>query len=418
MMDGMAATTMMPVKADERTMFAPGRVDSVDMLRGLTVAMMLLVNDPGDWEHIFRQLDHAEWNGWTLTDLVFPTFLFLMGTAMVFSMNARMARGESRKTQAGHVALRSAKIFALNMAISLFPLLHWNSMRFYGVLTRIALCYLVAGLVLIATQRPAVVSAVAAALLLVYWVLLCRVPVPGAGVPGRDIPLLDTVMNLTAWIDRTVVAWTQHWLHTGALFKDTSDPEGLLSTLPAVASTLLGSLVGIAMSGFASGESGMEVRGRMHRVQAWLACAGVAGVGLGELWSVWLPVNKNLWTPSFVVLMAGWTSLLLAGCSWLVDGRPLPWPRWLRVVTWPWLVFGANAITAYVISEAAVNVMLAIRIMDEDGDRHTLWELVYQNGFARWGSNEWTSLAFAVTFVVFCFMPLWWMWRKRIWLRV
>ena len=417
MMDWMAASLTMTQQADEVTSYAPGRVISVDMLRGMTVAMMLLVNDPGDWEHVFRQLDHAEWNGWTLTDLVFPTFLFLMGAAMVFSMSARTARGESRKLQSWHVVLRSAKIFALNIAISLFPQMHWNTMRFYGVLTRIALCYLVAGLVLIATRRAAVVIVAAVAMLTIYWVLLCCVPVPGAGVPGRDIPLLDAVMNLTAWIDRGVVAWTQHWLHTGALFRDTSDPEGLLSTLPAVASTLLGSVAGLAMLRFATTEPGQEQRSRMHRVQVWLACAGVVGVALGELWSIWLPVNKNLWTPSFVVLMAGWTSLLLAGCSWLVDGREQPWPRWLRVVTWPWLVFGANAITAFVFSESFVKLMLAIPVPGGDGDQNTLWDRTYYGVFARAGSTEWTSLAFAVTFVVFCFMPLWWMWRKKIFWR-
>jgi len=412
------ATTTMPLQVEELTSYAPStRVTSVDMLRGLTVAMMLLVNDPGDWEHIFRQLNHAEWNGWTLTDLVFPTFLFLMGAAMVFSMNARTSRGESWKTQSGHVVLRSAKIFALSIAISLFPLMQWNSMRFYGVLTRIALCYLVAGLVLVATQRAAVVIATAAGMLAIYWALLCWVPVPGAGVPGRDIPLLDEVRNLTAWVDRGVVAWTQHWLHTGALFKDTSDPEGLLSTLPAVASTLLGSVAGTAMRRFATAKPGEKQRSLMHRVQIWLACAGVAGVGLGELWSIWLPVNKNLWTPSFVVLMAGWTSLLLAGCSWLVDGREQPWPRWLRVVTWPWLVFGANAITAFVFSEAFVKLMLAIKVPGAEGDQNTLWDRVYYRVFAHSGSTEWTSLAFALTFVGFCFLPLWWMWRKKIFWR-
>jgi predicted acyltransferase len=240
MMDGMVTSATLPEHAGEVTSYAPGRVVSVDMLRGLTVALMILVNDPGDWSHLFRQLDHSEWNGWTLTDLVFPTFLFLMGVAMVFSMDARTARGDCRWTRAGKIFSRAAKIFAIDLILTYFPAMHWARMRFYGVLTRIALCYLIAGLIMLATKRVRVLAAIIAALLVGYWVLLRWVPVPGAGMPVRNIPLLDPVMNLTSWIDRGVVAFTQHWLHTGRLYKTVRDPEGLLSTLPAVATTLLG----------------------------------------------------------------------------------------------------------------------------------------------------------------------------------
>ncbi len=131
----------------------PERIQSVDLLRGVTIALMVLVNDPGDWAHTFSQLDHAPWNGWTLTDLVFPMFLFLVGASTVFSLEARERKGDCTKTLAGHVFWRALKLFLLKTLLSLAPLFHWRTMRIYGVLTRIALCYLLCGLVLLATRR-------------------------------------------------------------------------------------------------------------------------------------------------------------------------------------------------------------------------------------------------------------------------
>jgi len=417
MMDGMATDAVLQGQAGEVTSYAPGRVVSVDMLRGLTVALMILVNDPGDWEHLFKQLDHATWNGWTLTDLVFPTFLFLMGVAMVFSMDARSSRGHGKWARAGKIVSRAAKIFVLDLILTYFPTMHWTRLRFYGVLTRIALCYLIAGLILLATRRVRILAAIVAVILIGYWVMLRWVPVPGAGMPVRDIPLLDPVMNWTSWIDRGVVNFTQHWLHTGRLYKTVRDPEGLLSTLPSIATTLLGVLTGFWMQKIAGEGVGARARVKMHRKQKMLALAGLAGVVVGEVWAMWLPINKNLWTSSYVVLTAGVAALSLAACSWLVDGREQPWPRWLKVVTWPWVVYGSNAIAAFVISEALVKTMIFIKITDEDGDKHSLWALSYAP-FEHWGSNAWTSLAFAIAFVVVCFVPVWLLWRKRIFLKV
>jgi len=396
---------------------APQRVASVDVLRGLTVALMILVNDPGDWEHLFRQLDHADWNGWTLTDLVFPTFLFLMGASMAFSLRARMARGDCWKTLSGHVIVRSLKIFALDIALVYLPRMRWHSLRIYGVLTRIALCYLLAGLLLLALWRRRgrtawVVGTVGtvAALLLGYWVLLRWVPVPGAGLPGRDVPLWDKDINLASWLDRASMAWTQRWLHTGRLFHATRDPEGLLSTLSAVATTLLGALAGMWMQA--------EHRARRLGMQAGLAAAGLAGVALGELWSLWLPVNKNLWTSSYVLLAAGLAALALAGLSCVLDGRPLPWPGWLRVASWPWLVYGSNAIVAFTVSAVLVKGLLFFQVADGDGDRNSVWAWIYETVFARGDSTKWTSLEFALAFTVLCFLPNWWLWRRRWFLKI
>jgi predicted acyltransferase len=401
----------------ESTVVAPRRVLSVDLLRGITIAFMILVNDPGDWEQIFRQLDHADWNGWTLTDLVFPTFLFLIGASLIFSLSARVARGNCWKTLTGQILLRSVKIFLLGLMLAFFPRMHWTHLRLFGVLPRIALCYGAAGLLLVGIMRrrwrmPAIVCAVVV-LLLGYWVLMRWVPVPGAGVPVRDVGLLDEVRNLASWVDRGVVAWTQRWLHTGRLYKEGRDPEGLLSTLPAIATTLLGALAGLWMQR-AQGSRGSRT---VLRMQAWMLAAGVVFVAAGELWGRWFPINKNLWTSSYVLLTAGWAAIVLALLSWLVDGRPEPWPRWLRAAMWPWFVFGSNAIVAYTFSEVIVKCLLHYRVAEND-DHISVWEWIYHHGFARTDSTRWTSLAFAVVFVTVCFLPNWWLWRRKWFLKI
>jgi predicted acyltransferase len=413
----MSATMTAAPGVEETSLVAPQRVLSVDVLRGLTIAFMILVNDPGDWAQVFKQLDHAEWNGWTLTDLVFPTFLFLVGASIVFSMSARVARGNCWKTLTGQVLWRTVKILLLQFVLVFFPRMHWQRMRFYGVLPRIALCYCIAGLVMIAVirrrNRVPILIGLVAALLAGYWVLLRFVPVPGAGLPGREFPLWDPVQNLTSWIDRGVVHWSQQWLHTGSLYKKTRDPEGLLSTLPAVGTTLLGSLAAFWMRR----DGGRRGSPTMQRMQGWLAAAGVAGVVAGALWGLWFPINKNLWTSSYVLLAAGWAALALAVLSWLVDGRPEPWPRWLRVVTWPWFVFGSNAIAAFTVSVVLVKGCLYFHVAEGDG-HISVWEWMYNHWFARVDSTHWTSLAFALAVVVFCFLPNWWLWRRKWFLKI
>jgi predicted acyltransferase len=410
---GVEEVSSVAVPVREFAIGKPVRVLSVDLLRGVTIALMILVNDPGDWSHIFGQLDHAQWNGWTLTDLVFPTFLFLMGASMVFSLMARAAKGDCRKTQAGHIFARAGKIFLLDLVLAYFPRMHWGGLRLYGVLTRIALCYLLGGLLLLMTRRMRWIAAMVAVILVGYWVLLRWVPVPGLGMPGRDIPFMDRTQNLVAWMDRGVVAWTQRWLHTGVLYQHVRDPEGLLSTLPAVATTLLGAMAGIWMRR-PMVEGVRETPGRMR---VMLAGAGAAALFAGLIWGRWFPINKNLWTSSYVLVAAGWAALALAGASWLVDGRPRPWPKWLSVVTWPWFVFGSNAIAAFTVSVVIVKTCLYFHVMS-GGERTTVWGAIYEDLFARHGSTVWTSLAFAVSFVVVCLLPNWLLWRRKIFLRI
>jgi predicted acyltransferase len=390
------------------TLTAPRRVLSIDVLRGITIAFMILVNDPGDWGHVYAQLDHCPWNGLTLTDLVFPTFLFLMGASLIYSIAARRARGNCRLTLSGHIVRRAAILFALDIVLSGFPEYHLAHMRIFGVLTRIALCYLFAGLILLVTRRVAALAAICAVLLVGYWALLRFVPVPGLGVPTHAVPFLDPDRNLVSWIDRGFSAFTLRWLHTGVLYHQTRDPEGLLSTLPAIATTLLGSIAALFI--------------RSERPDAakrnGLALAGVAGIAAGALWNLSFPVNKNLWTSSYVLVAAGCSVLGLALCYWLIDmERVQERNRFARTAVWPWLVFGSNAIVVYVISDLVVDLSEWIKVPDQ-GRSRTLWSWIYLNGFSHGHSTELTSVAFAVFVVALCFVPNWMLWQRRIFVKI
>ena len=420
---------------------APQRVLAVDVLRGLTIALMILVNDPGDWDHVYSQLDHAAWNGFTLTDFVFPNFLFLVGVSIVFSLESRAARGNCRLTLTGHIFRRAATLFAIKMFLTAFPHFHWTHLRIYGVLTRIALCYLVVSLLCLLTRRAQALIAIAAALLVGYWALMRFVPVPGIGVPTHAIPILDPNNNLAAWLDRAFNAFTQRWLHTGRLYETTRDPEGLLSTLPAIATTLLGAVTGLWLRRVNHGdchsdpelgsgeESPHSVRSAVAvsptRCLVGLIASGLVSLALGLLWSHWFPINKNLWTSSYVLFASGWSLLLLALCYWIIDIRRMNEKPIGRALLWPWLVFGSNAITAFVVSNFLVECALWIKVpagalanAADPSKPISVWLWTYTHLFARHSSTNVTSLAFAIAVVALCFLPNWLLWRKKIFLKV
>ncbi len=377
-----------------------GRVAAVDVLRGLTIALMLLVNDPGDWHHVYAQLDHSAWNGCTLTDLVFPTFLFVMGCSIVFSMQARLVKGDSRAQLAKHVVRSGVALLLLGWFLAAMPYFHVTHLRLYGVLPRIALCALFAGLICLQVRRWQLLALVTVILLAGYWALMRFVPVPEYGMPVRDVPLLDPDGNLAAWLDRS--------LHIGRLYERTRDPEGLLSTLPAIATTLLGAL------------AGYWLRAATPARRKTLAILGAAAVLLaaGWLWGHWFPINKKLWTSSYVLLCTGWALLALAPLYWLLDvARAQERMVVVRAAIWPWLVFGSNAIAAYSIGVVLENAAFLVHV-PHDHTPTTLWTWIYEVGFSRGGSTLNTSLAFAVVFVCACFVPVWVLWRKRIFLKL
>jgi len=457
----------MPVQTVPVVSAAPNRVLSIDVLRGITIAFMILVNDPGDGTHTYTQLEHARWNGVTLTDLVFPTFLFLVGTSIILSLSTRIARGDSRFKLALNIVRRSAIILFLDLFLTAMPYFHLTTLRIYGVLTRIALCYLVVGLLCLVTRRVATLLAISALLLLGYWALMRFVPVPGFGVPTHDIPLLDPDRNLTAWLDRGVNDLLQRTLHTGRLYQTTRDPEGLLSTLPAIATTIFGSLTALWLRRTTTSSepaalpritppnavSSTEAEDAVERPLSYakqatpfpassplthhpagatqtqfqtlrgLLLAAVACLIAGRLWNISFPINKNLWTSSYVLFAAGCSLLGLALCYWLVDILRLQHRSHLgRAALWPWLVFGSNAITAYAMSNVFVKLFALIKVHDSwnpDPTRTiTAWGWIYRHLFSRGVSTDNSSLAFALAFVALCFLPNLLLWRKRIFLKV
>jgi len=318
-----------------RTLERPKRLLSVDLLRGLTIGFMIMVNDNGS-DGAYWFMKHAEWNGFTPTDLVFPTFLLLVGVSTVLSTASRLAAGASRAALFGHLVRRAVILFLLGMVVNNFPFFHPATLRFYGVLPRIALCYLIVGsfYIFFPGWKSKVVALVGA--LVGYWILMKFVPVPGYGMPGRDVPLLDPDRNLVAWLDRQIFS-------AGHLYERTRDPEGLLSTIPAFGTMLIGILVGLWL------KTGRTLKEKTRGI----AAAAVTCLILGAAWNFEFPINKKLWTSSYVLFAAGWSLLLLAIFLWLGDmraaGKPEPAKRGFFATVL--LVFGTNAIFAYVLSE-------------------------------------------------------------------
>jgi len=376
----------------------PQRLVALDVLRGITIAFMIMVNNnggAGSWHF----MNHAQWNGLTPTDLVFPTFVLVVGASIAFAFEARLKRGATRTQLAWHTVKRAVILFLLGIVVNSFPFFELVHMRFYGVLQRIAVCYLVVGLFYLWDRRVGTKVAALAVALVGYWVLLRWVPVPGAGMPGRDFPFMDQTQNMVSWLDRLLLKghlylpWTTH---------DVRDPEGLLSDLPAIGTALIGLLTGLWLRG----QSAVKTKA------AGLAAAAVGCLGCGYLWSLWFPLNKNMWTSSYVLVAAGYSLLLLTVVFWMVEVR-----GWRRGWTWPWLVFGSNAIVAYMFSELLPGVIGSIAI-PVDGKHESLQVFLAAPIYALIANPGWAAFAYAVTYTAVCFVPVWMLYRKRIFVKV
>ena len=372
----------------ERRVVEP-RIISVDVLRGLTVAAMVLVNNPGSWSAIYWPLRHAEWNGFTPTDMIFPFFLFIVGVAIPLALGARLERGAPGLV--GRVLRRSLAIFALGLLLHALPWFHLATLRVPGVLQRIAVCYLLAALLVVWSGGIAgwrLQALVAGALLVGYWLLMTRVPVPG-GVAGD----LSPAGNLAGYVDRLVLGphvWTVSKFY---------DPEGLLSSLPAVATTLLGVLAGHWLRG----------AGTARRVTGGLVLGGLAATAVGWLWGQSFPINKSLWTSSYALFMAGLAALALAGCYWLIEGR-----RWRRLAG-PFVVLGITALPLFFLSSLMARLLLLIRVGPEQV-RLQAW--LFDRLFASWLPPIDASLAYALAYVLLWWGLMWALSRTGVRLRV
>jgi len=371
------------------------------VLRGLTIGFMIMVNNNGDGERAFWAMKHAAWNGFTPTDLVFPTFLFLVGISTVFSTQARLAQGVSRTSIFLHTIRRTLVLYLLGLVVNSFPFFHLHTMRFYGVLPRIAICYFVVATLYLLSPGWKDKLALFIAALIGYWLLMRFVPVPGYGLPGRDVALLDRDGNLVAWLDRQIFS-APH------LYERTRDPEGLLSTIPALGTALIGLMTGIWLR--TSRTLAEKARG--------IAIAGISGLVLGGIWNTWFPINKKLWTSSYVLFAAGLSLLLLALSIWLVDirsqRRPNADPARRSREFMPLLVFGVNAIAAYVLSELLPGALDLIHI--RPGVSFLRWcylgilNVVPEPAFA--------SLLYSFAYAFACWIPMYLLYRKRIFIKI
>jgi predicted acyltransferase len=371
------------------------RLISLDVFRGLTILLMIIVNTSG--AQSFSQLQHSAWNGWTLTDLVFPFFLFITGVSLTFSLGSRLDASPlnaSRLTLLPHILRRSAIIFAIGLLINAFPHYHLATWRIPGVLQRIALCYLAASVLYLwtgARTRWAVI----AALLLGYWLLMRFVAVPGFGVPGVDIPLLDPDRNLAAWLDRRLM-----WGH---LYERVRDPEGILSTFPAIANTLFG---------IAAGEWIRSLRNDSAKLLRRLVAVGLACFIAGELWGLAFPINKKLWTSSYVLITVGLAMFVLAACYWLMDVKKLRGP-WTLIP----IVFGTNCIFAYALSEFAAIASVTFKF-HLDGKLVSYKDALNSFSFDYISPPQLSSLSYAVFYAAFCWFFTWLLYRRKIFLKI
>jgi predicted acyltransferase len=367
------------------------RLLSLDIFRGATIAAMILVNNPGSWSHVYSPLLHAEWHGATVTDWIFPFFIFIVGVAIAYALGKRKQQGTERKALVRKILIRSAIIFGIGLFLNAFPFFNLSTVRIPGVLQRIALVYGVTALLFL-YQTPQQLFYFGLACLLGYWALLTLVPVPGGGAPS-----LAPSENLGAWLDRTLMEghlWSQ---------SKTWDPEGLLSTLPAFGTSISGILTGLWLR---------KPLKDADKVAA-LMVVGTLLLGVSLIWDLAFPINKKIWTSSYVLYTSGIAMLLLGVIYWLVDMKGY------RAWTPPFVVYGTNALFVFVLSGVVAKILYTVKWTDSSGEvtsaKAWLAQMVFDPLFV---SPYKASLAFAIANVLFFWLLSWILYRRKIFIKV
>jgi predicted acyltransferase len=374
------------------------RVLSLDAFRGFAIASMLLVNNPGDWGHVYAPLLHAKWHGWTFTDWVFPFFVFISGMAMAISLARRAQAGADKTALLLGTWRRALIIIGIGLLLNLIPSFDFATVRIPGVLQRLGLCTLAAAPIVIWHGRRSV-ALWAVLLMAVYSLVQLCLPVPDAdGVV--HVGLLEPGKDAGAWLDRLLL--------DGHLWKQakTWDPEGLLSTLPAVATQLLGVLAGHVLA---------SNRQPAEKAMQWVL-AGLAALWLGQLLDAWLmSINKSLWTPSFAFTMAGWALLVFAAFYWLLDAMPQPLARarWARAFH-PLIVFGMNALFLFALSGLLAKLLYTVKLADGTRLGRALYAPLRDSSLAPVNA----SLLHAIAFVLVMYAVAWFMYRKHWFVKV
>jgi len=374
------------IMADEKSK----RLLSLDVFRGMTIAGMILVNNPGTWSDIYPPLRHAEWHGCTFTDLIFPFFLFIVGVAINLSLSKRKERGDNQIKLMMQILRRGATLILLGLIMAGFPHYDLSEIRIPGVLQRIGVVYIIASLIFLKTAVKTQ-AIIAGFLLIGYWAAMALIPVPGVGYANFEIG-----KNLASWLD-SIVLKGHMWKAT-----NTWDPEGFLSTIPAIATSLLGVITGKWLS------AGKD----KTLTTVWLLIAGLILATLGYLWSAVFPLNKNIWTSSYVLYTGGLALCFLGFSYWFID--VLGYKKWAK----PFEVYGMNAITVFFLSGMVGRIMGLIKLSGADGQEIGLQRYLFENLFLSWLQPINASLAWAVTYIIIWLGLMWILYAKKIFIKV
>lgn len=366
------------------------RLISLDVFRGITIAGMILVNNPGSWGSIYPPLKHAEWNGCTPTDLIFPFFLFIVGVAITLSLSKRKDSGDDQKKILLNILRRGAILFFLGLILSGFPYFNLSTIRIPGVLQRIAVVYIVSSFLFLKTSFKVQVY-LTFLFLIIYWILMTLIPVPGIGEAN-----LDKTTNLGSWLDNLLLSghlWS---------YSKVWDPEGILSTLPAISTALLGILTGHLL----------KSKNDMTTKTVWLFVFGALLMLGGYIWDGWFPMNKSLWTSSYVLYSGGLALNFLAICYWFIDVKKITW--WIK----PFQVYGMNAITVFFLSGIVAKLLYLTKITNASGSEVSLKQHLYSNMFLTWLSPINASLLWAIVYVLMWLGLMWVLYYKKIFIKV
>lgn len=359
------------------------RLTSLDAMRGFTIAAMILVNYPGSWKSIYQPLEHAEWNGLTPTDLIFPFFLFIVGVSIALSFSKILEKKPSKKELYRKIIFRALKIFAVGVFLSLMPYFDFQNIRITGVLQRISIVFLVCSFLFLNSSFK-VQAWLGIITLLLYWLAMTLIPTPGVG----DVRL-DRGVNLAAWVDSILLP--------GRLWQGTWDPEGILSTFPSIVSGITGLLAGHLLLS----------KRTPYEKSILLLVFGFAAVTFGYIWGLSFPVNKNLWTSSYVLVTSGLASLLLGTLYYLVDIQKH------TMGMKPGIIFGSNAIAIYFLSDVISIIFYLIPFGSAPLNEH------FMMTFTAVGLDpRFVSMLYAIIFVCINFCIAYILYKKNIFIKL
>jgi predicted acyltransferase len=361
------------------------RVTALDVFRGITMAAMILVNDPGIGSHVYAPLEHAAWNGITPTDFIFPSFIFIVGVSVVLSLGTQSQKGISKNLMIKKICRRAITLYLIGVFLSILPTFNLSLLRFTGVLQRISIVFFCCALLQLFSSVSFQIK-LAVFILIAYYLLMTFVPVPGYGYP-----ILEPGKNLAAWVDSKLLP--------GKMWNGTWDPEGFLTTFQAIVTGITGMLVGQLLLSNKTAE----------RKIIWLFFAGFISFAIANGWNWFFPINKNLWTSSFVLYMSGLDCMILAGLYFLVDVLGIK--KWATFA----LAFGSNAITAYLVSEFFYDI-----IYFKVGGVHgtSLNDVIIKAVTPSGLPLELISLIWAVLYCILCFIPVYLLYKKKIFLKI